>query len=103
MVSVGLLVSLEAKPGKAAEAERFLRSALPMVLEEPATTAWFAIRLGPSTFGIFDVFRDHDGRRAHLSGRVAAALTARAAELFALSPDIQEADVLAAKLGESCD
>ena len=100
MVSVGLLVSLEAKPGKAAEAERFLRSALPMVLEEPATTAWFAIRLGPSTFGIFDVFPDESGREAHLSGPIANALMQKADELLAEPPTIQKIDILASKLSE---
>lgn len=98
MVTLGLLVRLEAKPGQEAAVERFLREGLSVVQEEPATTAWFAIRLGPSTFGIFDVFPDEAGRNAHLTGRVAAALTARASELFAGSPAIEKVDVLAAKL-----
>jgi quinol monooxygenase YgiN len=78
MVSVALLVRLEAKPGKESEVERFIRDALPIVQEEPATTAWFGIRIGPSTFGIFDAFPDESGRQAHLSGRVAAALKEKA-------------------------
>jgi quinol monooxygenase YgiN len=98
MVTVGLLVRLEAKPGKEAEVEALLESGLPIVRSEPATIAWFAVRLGPSTFGIFDVFGDDAGRHAHLSGRVAAALMAKAPELLALPPDIEMADVLAAKL-----
>ncbi|MGI8476085.1 MAG: putative quinol monooxygenase, partial [Thermomicrobiales bacterium] len=65
---------------------------------EPATTAWFAIRMGPSTFGIFDVFPDDAGRQAHLSGRVAEALMARADELFTQAPSIEMLDVLADKL-----
>jgi hypothetical protein len=76
----------------------FLRSGLPLVEAEPQTTAWFGIRLGPSTFGIFDAFPDESGRAAHLSGRVAAALSAKAAELFATPPSIERVDVLAAKL-----
>jgi quinol monooxygenase YgiN len=68
------------------------------VEEEPATTAWFGIRLGPSTFGIFDAFPDEAGRQAHLSGKVAAALMTNAAELFAEPPSIEKVDVLAAKL-----
>ena len=96
MVSVALFVRLEAKPGK--EVEDFLRGGLPIVQEEPATTAWFGIRLGPTTFGIFDAFPDEAGRQAHLVGRVAAALMARAAELFAQPPVIEKIDVLAAKL-----
>jgi quinol monooxygenase YgiN len=98
MVNVALLVRLEAKPGKEEEVENFLRSGLAIVQEEPATTAWFAIRLGPSTFGIFDAFPDEVGRQAHLSGRVAAALMAKASELLAEPPVIEKVDVLAAKL-----
>jgi quinol monooxygenase YgiN len=98
MVKVALFVRLEAKPGKEKEVESFLMGGLPLVMEEPATTAWFGIRLGPSTFGIFDAFPDEAGRQAHLSGKVAAALMAEAAELFSEPPSIQKVDVLAAKL-----
>ena len=98
MVSVGLFVRLESKPGKEAEVEAFLRGGLAVVEEEPATVAWFALRLGPSTFGIIDAFPDDAGRQAHLSGRVAAALMAKAPELLARPPAIENVDVLAAKL-----
>ena len=98
MVTLALLVRLEAKPGKEAEVESFLRGGLSVVQEEPATTAWFAIRLGPSTFGIFDAFPDEPGRQAHLTGRVAAALKTKASELLAQPPTIEMVDVLAAKL-----
>jgi quinol monooxygenase YgiN len=97
MVKVALLVRLDAKPGKEAEVEQFLRSGLAIVQEEPATVAWFAIRMGPSTFGIFDAFPDEAGRQAHLAGRVAAALMAKAADLLAKPPNIEKVDVLAAK------
>lgn len=98
MVTSALFVRLEAKPGKEAEVEKFLRGALHFVHEEPTTVAWFGIRMSPSTFGIFDAFPDEAGRQAHLSGRVAAALKERAAELFAKPPAIERIDVLAAKL-----
>jgi len=98
MVNVALLVRLEAKPGKEPEVESFLKSGLAIVDEEPATIAWFAIRLGPTTFGIFDAFPDDAGRQAHLSGRVAAALMAKAADLLSQPPVIEMVDVLAAKL-----
>ena len=98
MVKVALLVTLEAKPGKEKEVEEFLKSGLPIVEQEPATVAWFGIKLGPSTFGIFDAFPDDAGRQAHLSGRVAAALMAKASDLLARPPDIKKVDVLAAKL-----
>jgi quinol monooxygenase YgiN len=98
MVKVALFVRLEAKPGKEAEVESFLKSGLPIVQEEPATTAWFGIRLGPSTFAIFDAFPDEAGRQAHLTGRVAAALMAKASDLLASPPSIEKADVLASKL-----
>jgi quinol monooxygenase YgiN len=98
MVKVGLFVRLEAKPGKETEVESFLRGGLPIVQEEPATTVWFALRLGPSTFGIFDAFPDESGRKAHLAGRVAAALMAKASELLSRPPSIENVDVLAVKL-----
>lgn len=98
MVKVALFVKLEAKPGKAKDVESFLMSGLPLVQEEPATIAWFGIRLGPSTFGIFDAFPDEAGRQAHLSGKVAAALMEKAGELFSKPPSIEKVDVLAAKL-----
>ncbi|MGD1074879.1 MAG: antibiotic biosynthesis monooxygenase [Thermodesulfovibrionales bacterium] len=98
MIKVALLVRLEAKPGKEAEVESFLRGGLSVVQEEPATTAWFAIRLGTSTFGIFDAFPDEAGRQAHLSGRLAAALMAKASELLTQPPIIEKVEILATKL-----
>jgi len=98
MVNTALFVRLESKPGKEGEVEAFLRSGLPIVQDEPATVAWFGIRLGPSTFGIFDAFPDEAGRQAHLSGRVAQALMAKADDLLAKPPVIEKVDVLAAKL-----
>ena len=97
-VTEGLLVRLEAKPGKEDDVESFLQGGLSLVEQEPETTAWFAIRLGPSEFGIFDAFPDDSGRQAHLSGRVAEALMAQASELFAQPPEIEPVDVIAAKL-----
>jgi quinol monooxygenase YgiN len=98
MVKVALFVQLEAKPGKEAEVEKFLNSGLPIVEEEPATITWYAIKLGPSTYGIFDTFPDENGRQAHLSGKVAAALMAKASELLSEPPQIQQLEILAAKL-----
>src|SRR6266481_2572376 len=100
MVTQALFVQLVAKPGKESEVETFLKGGLAIVESEPATTAWFALRLGPSTFGIFDVFPNEEGRQAHLSGRVAAALKSQASELFAQPPTIEMIDVIAAKLPE---
>jgi quinol monooxygenase YgiN len=103
MVTVGLLVRLAARPGKELELEQFLRSALPLVRSEPGTTAWFALKFGPFSFGIFDAF-PHDGaRQAHLAGRVAAALMERAADLLAEDPDIEQVDTLASKLPGPAD
>ncbi|MEO8725946.1 MAG: antibiotic biosynthesis monooxygenase [Acidobacteriaceae bacterium] len=97
MVEFALFARLEAKPGKESEVESFLKSALPIVEQEPKTPIWFAIRLGNSTFGIFDVFPDEAGREAHLSGKVAAALMQKAPDLFAQPPAIEKWDVLASK------
>jgi quinol monooxygenase YgiN len=98
MVTVGLLVRLMAKPGKEAELTELLQQALSLVENEPATTAWFAVRFTQASFGIFDVFPDDAGRRAHLVGRVASALQSRAADLLSESPVIEEIDVVASKL-----
>jgi quinol monooxygenase YgiN len=98
MTKVALLVRLEAKPGKENEVADFLRGGLAIVEEEPATIAWFALQLGPSTFGIFDAFPDEAGRQAHLSGRVAAALMAKASDLLSQPPVIEKVDLLATKL-----
>ena len=98
MVSVGLLVTLEAKPGKEDDLAAFLTGALPLVEEEPRTTAWFAVRLAPSRFAIFDAFPSEAGRDAHLAGPVAAALIESAPELLASEPVIEMVDVLADKL-----
>ena len=98
MVTVALFVRLEAKPGKESEVENFLNGGLALVQEEPETTAWFAIRMNHSTFGIFDAFPNEAGRQAHLTGKVRAALMANASELLAKPPSIEKVDVLAAKL-----
>ncbi len=100
MVKVGLLVRLEAKSGKEAEVEEFLKSGLALVEDEPETTVWFAIRMGQSTFGIFDAFPSDSGRLAHLSGKVAAALMAKAPDLLSQPPVIENVDVLAVKLDD---
>ncbi|HKD81597.1 MAG TPA: antibiotic biosynthesis monooxygenase [Candidatus Angelobacter sp.] len=96
MVKTALFVRLEAKSGKEQEVADFLKSGLPLAIQEPATVSWFAIRLGPSTFAIFDAFPDEAGRQAHLNGRIAAALMAKAGDLLAHPPSIEKADVLAA-------
>src|SRR5260221_719834 len=93
-----LWVQLEAKPGKEQEVADFLNSALPLVEREPATVTWFALRMGPTTFGIFDAFENEGGRQSHLTGAVAAALMSKAPDLLAKPPQITKTDVLAAKV-----
>ena len=98
MARVALFVRLEAKPGKELAVEEFLRGGLALVQQERATTTWYALKLGASTYGIFDTFADDAGRQAHLSGQVAAALMASASELLVRPPAIGMIDILAAKL-----
>lgn len=98
MTTLGLWVQLEAKEGKEDEVRSFLESGAALVEEEPGTVAWFAIRTGPSSFGIFDAFADEEGREAHLSGAVAAALMEKAGELLSEPPKIMKHDILADKL-----
>lgn len=99
MVTTGLIVRLEAKPGKEQALAHLLTEALPLVEEEPQTIIWFALRISPSSFAIVDVFPDEAGRRAHLEGPVAAALAERGGELLTRPPAIERTEVLAAKLG----
>lgn len=98
MNRVGILATLQARPGKETDVEQFLRSAGPLVEAETGTTAWFAFRVAPATFGIFDTFKDEEGRSAHVNGEVAKALFSRAEELFVSRPDIKPVDILAEKL-----
>ena len=95
MEAIGLLVTLEARAGKEADAEAFLKSALPLALDEKGTLKWYALKLGPGKFGIFDTFADEGGRNAHMSGAIAKALGARANELLAVPPRIEKVEVLA--------
>ncbi len=97
MVKVGLFVRLRALAGKEAEVEAFLRSGLAIVQEETGTPFWFALRFDASTYGIFDAFVHDGARQAHLAGRLAAALMAKAGALLAVPPSIEKVDVLAAK------
>jgi quinol monooxygenase YgiN len=98
MTTKALFVKLEAKAGKENEVAKFLRDGQGLVQQEPATIAWFAIRLGKTTFAIFDAFPDEAGRDAHLSGKLAKALMEKALELLAEPPKIEKADVLADRL-----
>ena len=95
MEAIGLLVMLEARAGKEADAEAFLKSAQPLALDETGTLKWYALKLGPGKFGIFDTFADEGSRNAHMSGAIAKALGARANELLAVPPRIEKVEVLA--------
>ncbi len=97
MVKLALLARLEAKPGKEKELSDFIKSALPLAMEEPGTVQWFALQLSPSTFGIFDTFEDENGRKAHLAGPIARALMAKAPELLSGDPVIEQVELLAVK------
>jgi len=92
-----ILALLNAKPGKENEVEAFLKSAQPLAAREAGTTTWYAVKLGPAKFGIFDTFKDENGRNAHLSGDIAKALFAKAEELFATPPQVEKLEILAAK------
>ncbi len=100
MLSLGLFVRLEAKPGKEKEVAAFLMQGLQMANQEATTPLWFALRLGPSTFAVFDAFRDESGRQTHLNGPIAKALMALTPDLFAVPPSIEKTEVLGAKLSQ---
>jgi quinol monooxygenase YgiN len=98
MLTLSLLVRLEAKPGKEKEVAAFLKQALELANQETRTPVWFALRLGPSTFGVFDAFRDEQGRQNHLNGPIAQALMDQAPNLLASPPVIEQVEVLGAKI-----
>ena len=97
MVKLALLARLEAKPGKEQEVEDFIKSALPLAQDEAQTISWYALKIGPSTFGVFDTFETEEGRKAHLGGQIAQALMAKAPDLLASAPAIEQVDLLAVK------
>jgi quinol monooxygenase YgiN len=99
MAKLSIWAQLEAKPGKEKEVEEFLKSALPLAEAEPGTITWYAIKMGPGKYGIFDTFADEAGRNAHLNGDIAKALFAKAKELLAKDPEIAKPEILAAKTG----
>ena len=98
MPKLSLFVRLEAKPGKEADVAAFLEQGLALAQNEAKTPVWFALRLGPSTFGVFDAFDDEAGRQAHLEGPIAKALMANAPALLTAPPTIERVEVLGAKL-----
>jgi len=100
MPNVALWVQLEAEKGKEAEVEKFLRDGLPIVNNEPGTITWYALKLSPTSYAIFDTFSDNKEREAHLAGEVAKALKEKASELFSKPPTIERIDILAAKMPE---
>src|ERR1700744_4434823 len=97
MVKFALLARLEAKPGKEQQVADFIKNALPLAEAETGTIRWYALQIGPSTFGIFDTFADEAGRDAHLGGEIAKALMAHADELLTVPPVIEKVDLLAVK------
>jgi quinol monooxygenase YgiN len=98
MVKYALFARLEAKPGKEADVAKLLQTGLELSMRETGTPVWFALKLGPSTFGVFDAFADEAGRQAHLNGAIAQALMAQAPALLSKPPSIEPIDVLGAKL-----
>jgi quinol monooxygenase YgiN len=97
MENLALFAQLEAKPGKEAEVEAFLKSAQPLAEQEEGTLRWYAFKIGPGKYGIFDTFADEKGRDAHVNGEIAKALFAKAKDLFSKEPEINKLSILAAK------
>jgi quinol monooxygenase YgiN len=97
MATLSIWAQLEAKPGKEKEVEEFLKSAQPLAVQETGTLTWYAIKLAPGKYGIFDTFADEKGREAHLNGEIAKALFAKAKDLFAKAPEVAKPEILAAK------
>ena len=100
MLTVGLFARLEAKPGKEEDVVAFLKQGLQLANQETTTPLWFALRLGPTTFAVFDSFHDEAGRQAHLNGAIAQALMANAPTLLATAPAIERLEILGAKVSK---
>ena len=100
MISLGLFVRLEAKPGKENEVAAFLTQGLQLAKREPTTELWFSLRLSPSTFAVFDAFADEAGRQTHLNGPIAQALMEIAPKLLTGPPSIEKTEILGAKLSQ---
>ncbi len=96
-LTLGVLALVEAKPGKEADVEAFLRGGQAIVEQEPGTRVWYAFRVDGSTFGIFDAFEDEAARQAHMAGRIPAALAEVGPQVLAKDPDIRMVDILAVK------
>ncbi len=97
MDKFAIWAQMEAKPGKEQEVEEFLKSAQPMAEQEQGTTTWYALKIGPNKYGIFDTFADENARNAHINGAIAKALFAKAKDLFVKEPEIDQPSILAAK------
>jgi hypothetical protein len=96
-ISLGLLVTLEAKPGKGPELGAFLEKGRAIAAAESGTVTWYAFRISETTYGIFDTFDTPEGRQAHLDGEIPQALAQVGSDLLASDPDIRLVDVLAVK------
>ena len=97
-MKVGLLVRIEAKPEYADEVAAMLRGAQELAEQEQGTVTWFAFRENATTFGVFDTFDDEQGRQAHLSGPIAAALGEAAKTKLGAPPVIAPVDLLGSKV-----
>ena len=96
-ISLGLLVTLEAKPGRGPELGAFLEEGRVIAAAESGTVTWYAFRISESTFGVFDTFNTAEGRQAHLDGEIPRALARVGSDLLVSDPDIRLVDVLAVK------
>lgn len=97
MVKLGISIRLEAKLGKEKETAEFLKSALPLAMQELGTINWYVVKYTPTTFGIFDTFETEDARHAHHTGSIAKALMEKAPELLSVPPVIELIEILAVK------
>jgi quinol monooxygenase YgiN len=96
-VTLGILATLEARPGKGDELGTLLRAARDLAVAEEGTVTWYAFKISDTSYGIFDTFATDDARTAHINGQIPAALAKVSADLLASAPDIRPVDVVAVK------
>ena len=97
IMTLGILVLLEAKPGKGDELAAFLKAGRDLAVAEEGTVTWYAFKIDDTSYGIFDTFAAEDARTAHINGPIPVALAKVSADLLASEPSIQTVDLVAVK------
>lgn len=98
MDQLAVWATMEAQPGKEHEVEEHLRESRAWIDDEPGTTTFFALKVGPSTYGVFTTFADAAALEAHEHGHATSdANRATMRRLFCGPPTMVRSTILDAK------